>query len=459
MKITVYTMMFGWPVVTLVLFSILRPRHAVLASLLAGWLLLPQAVGFKLSGIPDYSRVTAVVLGLVVGVLIFDSGRISHIRLGLFDLPIVVWCLCPLASSISNGLGIYDGISGVLTASIQYGIPYLIGRLYFAEQIGMRELALGLIIALICYVPLILFELRMSPQLHRHLYGYLQIPFKMIWRLGWYRPMVFLRHGLELGVLLAGAAITATWLWRSRSITRVGWLSASLAALTLLLVCLLCRALNGYFVLILGLGALYTTKIFKSRAVLILLALIPIFYVYGRVETNWHAAPLVNQVESIDPLRAKSLQSRISHEITLIDKALRRPYFGWGGYDRNRAETLAVGAMGKRSITDSYWIIVFGKYGMVGLLSFGFVLLLPIMKLVKRLPAAKWSFPDNAPAAALSMVLLGFTIDSLANAMFNPLYFLIAGSLMHYEPVLEPVQNTQVGAKDPPSGKTIQIGR
>ncbi|CAB5115690.1 hypothetical protein D3OALGB2SA_2668 [Olavius algarvensis associated proteobacterium Delta 3] len=278
MRIVADIMLLGWPVVSLVLFSVLRPRQAVLASLLAGWLLLPQKVGFKLSGLPDYTRVTSVVLGLVLGVLVFDLSRLSGIRLGRFDLPIVAWCLCPMASSVANGLGIYDGISGVLTHVIFYGIPYFIGRLYFSDHIGMRELAIGLIVAMLCYVPLILFELRMSPQLHKHVYGFLQIPFKMIWRLGWYRPMVFLRHGLELGVLIAGAALVAVWLWRSRSIIRIGWLSARFAALILLVVSLLCRALNGYFVLFMGLGALYTTKMFKSRAVVILLALFPIFY-------------------------------------------------------------------------------------------------------------------------------------------------------------------------------------
>jgi O-antigen ligase len=143
---------------------------------------------------------------------------------------------------------------------------------------------------------------------------------------------------------------------------------------------------------------------------------------------------LVEVTESIDQERALSLQSRISHEITLIDKALRRPFFGWGGWNRNRADNLAKGAMGNRSVTDSFWIIVFGQRGLVGLLSVGLVLLRPIALLARRLPVSGWSHHENAPAVALAMVLLGFTIDCLVNAMVSPIYFLIAGSLIAYRP-------------------------
>lgn len=396
---------------------------------------MPQA-GIPLSGFPNYTRTTAIVLGLVLGVLFFDHGRLSTVRLKRLDLPIIIWCLCPLASSLANSLGIYDGLSGVLSAFINYGIPYFIGRLYFSDRVGMRELAVGLVFAVLCYTPLILYELRMSPQLHRYVYGFLQIPFHMIWRLGWYRPMVFLRHGLELGLIVAVATITSVWLWQNKSIARIGRLSAGFVSVTLLVVCLLCRALNGYTVLIMGLGTLYFIKSFGSRVVLVFILLFPPVYVFSRVVMDWHGEQVVQTVWSIDPLRARSLRSRISHEITLVSKALERPLFGWGGWNRNRAEELEKGAMGKRSITDSFWIIVLGQRGLVGLISVSLVLLVPIWLLARHMPAVAWSYPENGPAASLSMALLGFTIDCLANAMISPIFFVIAGALMAYQPLL-----------------------
>lgn len=433
MRSTVYIMMFGWPIMSLLFFMLMRPRQAILLSVFMGWLLLPQA-NLRFQGLPDYSRATAVMLGVMLGIIFFDYRRLTQINIRRFDIPIIVLCVCPLASSISNDLGIYDGISAMLTYVTFFGAPYLIGRLYFSDSVGLREFSIGFVIAMLCYTPLILFELRMSPQLHRLVYGYLQIPFHMIWRLGWYRPPVFLSHGLELGLLLSSGTLTAIWLWQCKTVKRYRWISAGLAALSLLVICLLCRALNGYVILFIGLGSLYLIKITRMRILVVFLVLLPSVYVFGRVVTNWNAAPLVQVAQSINPLRARSLQSRISHEISLIDKALRRPFFGWGGWGRNRADEVEEGAMGSGSVTDSFWIIIFGQRGLVGLISAGIILLWPSMLLLRRLPVAMWCTPEHAPAAALSMVMLGFAIDCLVNAMASPIFFIIAGGLIAYKP-------------------------
>ncbi|MBM9605766.1 hypothetical protein, partial [Desulfopila inferna] len=321
---TVHIMMFGWPIVSLLLFFCCRPRSAVLISLLSGWLLLPQ-FSFLLPGIPNYTRTAAVVLGILLGVIIFDPGQLAQIRLRFFDIPIIALCMCPMASSLSNGLGIYDGISAAYTNTINYGIPYIIGRTYFSEPKSMREFAKGLVIAVLCYTPLILYEYRMSPQLHKIIYGFMQTHFHMVLRLGWYRPMVFLRHGLELGTLVSGATLTAFWLRRTRSVARYGWLSAGSAALFLFVILLLCRALNGYVTFIIGIIVLFAISILKIRTVAFLLVLLPMIYIQGRIVMDWDAAPLIGAAELINVSRARSLESRVCHESALIDKALRRP--------------------------------------------------------------------------------------------------------------------------------------
>ena len=52
-----------------------------------------------------------------------------------------------------------------------WGVPYLIGRFYFNDAAGTRDLALGLLLGGILYLPFCLFEIRMSPVLHTTLYG------------------------------------------------------------------------------------------------------------------------------------------------------------------------------------------------------------------------------------------------------------------------------------------------
>ena len=100
MRPTVYVALFGWPVLALVLFSLLRPRRAVLATMILGWLFLPVAT-FKLVGIPEYNKMTAVCLGTLLGILIFDLRRLLAFRFRWADLPMAAWCTSPSASSKS----------------------------------------------------------------------------------------------------------------------------------------------------------------------------------------------------------------------------------------------------------------------------------------------------------------------------------------------------------------------
>ncbi len=112
----------------------------------------------------------------------------------------VIWCLCAFASSISNGLGIYDGIAASLVRIVTYGVPYLIGRIYLNNLNGMRQLAIGIFLGGLIYVPFCLLEVAISPQIHRMVYGYHGIrEFGQAIRYGGFRPNVFMQHGLSVG--------------------------------------------------------------------------------------------------------------------------------------------------------------------------------------------------------------------------------------------------------------------
>ena len=81
------------------------------------------------------------------------------------------------------------------------------------------------------------------------------------------------------------------------------------------------------------------------------------------------------------------------------------------------------------AVTDSLWIIVYGQNGIVGLISFMSVLLLPSLVFSFRYPASSWSNRKIAPALALALVLIFYTMDSLLNAMACPVFILANGGL------------------------------
>jgi hypothetical protein len=404
----------------------------VLVTVLGGWLFLPQAT-FELPAVPDYTRFAAVMIPAMLGVLLFDGRRLFPFTVRWYDLPMIAWCLCPIPSSLTNGLGLYDGVAGAAEQVINFGIPYMLGRTYFSDERGLRELAVGIFLGGLIYCPLILYELRMSPQLHRMLYGAHPDDFHKVWRWGGYRPWVFMSHGIELGLWMAVASMLGIWGWRTGALRKLwgigtGWLSSGLFA-----VFLLCKAANGWGVALLGLGSLFMTKWSRAKLFLIVLLLMPPGYVLARTLAGYEAQMLTGFLEEVNPRRADSLRSRIAHEQVLMERAHQRPLLGWGTYGRNRPEgELPEEAMGGAATTDSMWIIIYGQKGVLGLLSYGAVLLMPAALLLGRLPPGRWADPRHAFAAVLAVALIGYAIDGLYTAKPNPVYFIAAGSVAAY---------------------------
>src|SRR5262249_44817660 len=127
--------------------------------------------------------------------------------------------LCPIASALTNdpppdgSWALRDGLSQALQQTVTWGIPYLLGRVYFTDYRALRELALGAVLAAVVYIPLCLFEVRMSRQLARVGYGYTQHVFAQTIRFDGFRPMVFFKHGLTLALWMVCALLVAGWLW------------------------------------------------------------------------------------------------------------------------------------------------------------------------------------------------------------------------------------------------------
>jgi O-antigen ligase len=129
--------------------------------------------------------------------------------------------------------------------------------------------------------------------------------------------------------------------------------------------------------------------------------------------------------------RARSLEYRLRNENILAEKALQRPFFGWGGYGRSAI----YGERGKVSVTDGIWIIMLGKSGLVGLGSFLAMYMVPLLLFDRRFPSRSWSRPDIAPGAAVATVILMSLINNVPNATMNPLVHLAIGGTAAFSSV------------------------
>jgi len=434
--------MFAWIPAVLGLFWMMEARRAVITAFLAAWLFLPM-VSYSLPGLPDYTKMTATCWGILIAAAVFDNQRLLSIKIRAVDIPLIIMCLSPLASSLSNDLGMYDGLSAVLFKTVIWGFPYFIGRVYFSDLDGVRALAIGFFIGGLVYIPFCFFENIMSPQLHRIFYGFHQHDFSQTFRYGGWRPMVFMEHGLMVAMWMAAASLVGLWLWQNRVIEKIMGIPVKLLVPLLLIQTVLCRSTGAVGLLIIGSGVLFLTRRLKKPLFVICLIAIPLLYVSTRATGYWSGQNIVNFIaENFSVERADSLSTRLENENVLAEKARQRAVFGWGGWGRARVYD----EEGKDiTITDGLWIIVFGNYGLVGLLGLTCAILMPILVLMRYYPVRYWDHPRVAPAACLAVMLVLYMIDNLLNAMVNPMFMLVAGGItgLTREPLESSVRPTE----------------
>jgi len=431
-NIFAYFAFLSWPLIIFGLFTILPARRAAVTGLIGGWLLLPPYV-IPISHLPDYSKNTATSLGIFLGTLVFASDRILAFRPRWFDLPVLGWCLCPICTSLQNGLGLYDGLSGSLNQIIAWGIPYLFGRLYFSDFAGLRELTVGMVAgSLLCVIPC-LYEIRMSPQLLRYVYGRSNLE---AMRYGGYRPRLFLTSGLELGMWMTAAALTAWWLWRCGTLKRLWQLPFGGVLLPILMITtILCRSTGALLLMIGGMGVLWICTRYQTRALLWCLVLTAPVYMAVRIPNLWSGESVVALAKTVSRQRAQSLGYRFKCENLLVAKALKQPVFGWGGWGRSRVYFPGFEGNPYAIVpTDGLWIIALGLYGYVGLSLLYLTLELPVLLFLRRFPARLWRHPLVAPAAVVAVLLGIYAIDCLLNGFINLIYMAIMGGLTSLRP-------------------------
>jgi hypothetical protein len=422
--------LYGFPLVALVLFVLLGARRAVAVAHVAGWAFLPVAT-IDLPAL-DYDKAAAIGIGCALGVLLFDLPRLLALRPQLTDLAVLATVAAPMASSLANGLGAYDGLVNALGRVFLWGLPYLFGRLYFADRDGLVELARAFVWGGLVYVPLCLWELRMSPQLHAQVYGYYAHAsgFTQVVRFGGWRPTVFMHHGLMLGLWMASATVVAAGLAllpRTREQRFLG-LRALHAALLLLAVTVLCKSSASIAWAVAGCALLWLGRRANVRPLAVALAVLPLVYVVVRTADLWSGAELVELVELAGaPDRAESLDYRFEAERLLADKALEQPLFGWGGYMRGFVpwERSVSGFV----VPDGLWTLYFNMNGLLGLGGLLGMLLAPLWAALRSAPGPAWCRAALAPRAALGLVVALFAVDCLLNAMVVPLVLVAAGAV------------------------------
>ena len=437
MTILVPIALFGWIGISVIAFLVTSPQRAVVFTVIAGVLVLPMA-SYDWPGIPVYDKTTAIALGLLLARPFSAAASAHRLRLGWYDLPVILWCsIVPFASALANNLGFYDGISSMVTNYLSIGVFFWAGRRYFGEARSLRTLTRGIILGGAFYIPLVLFEVRMSPQLSNMIYGFFAHSWIQHLRFGGFRPIVFMQHGLMVAFWMAVATTVTYWMWRTGQIREVFGVPAGLLFLALVIATLLSRSVGGWIFLAAGiLSYSWYMRTRSTRFLRFVLLCVP-FYIWFRlagIVSIEQIRPIFAAV--LDEQRVASLVVRLRQEELFGLHALRRPLLGWGGYGRGWPRDPATGRL-VIAFVDARWVILLSNRGLLGLVTVFFTLMAGPWLVLRDYARAGWgriaaAHTYRVDAVVLSLILVLYTVDSLMNAMQGQIYFLIAGALVSH---------------------------
>jgi hypothetical protein len=367
----------------------------------------------------------AVTLVLFGAVCVWDFRRVKNFRAQWLDGLMGLFCAVPFFSALANGFSFGNAFGFLFEQLCAWGIPYLLGRLYLTDLNALRDLALGIVIGGLVYAPLCWYEIFFGPVLHAQLYGFPPSALEMAVRFGGWRPLVFQLHGLMVGLFMAAATVCAFWLWYTRAASHVWklpllWIFLVLASTTLAV-----KSVNGW--VLAGAGILFLWSAARLPMAHVLRALFGLVAAYLglRVTGLWDA----RQVSALGRMfdgKEMSLYYRVVFENLIAARTRAQWLWGWG----SNARAMVRSYLGHvETVSDSYWIAVYGMWGIVGLSLWLLVFVAPLLYFVKKFSASLWRRSDIAPAAAVLTIVLMYWCDALLNTMPNPIYVFALGGI------------------------------
>lgn len=434
-----YFMLIIWPAISLLLYQRLSITEATVWTLLGAHLLLPAGLVIDFPFIPPLDKFTISSLMALVGCL-----WVSRRKVRLWDwknskltkILLFVSICSPFITGFLNtdsltygvtlikGMTSYDALSNLVNQSIAF-IPFVIGRRLFRKPEDILTIFVPLAIALMWYSPLMLFEVRMSPQLNNWIYGYHAHSFVQQMRAGGFRPTVFVTHGLIMAYLTMMALTVTTIMWkldiRLRKL-RPAWVVSFFWILLIL-----CKSMASIlYAIFLGIMIKLASPR-KQVQVACLLTVLGLGYPLLRLFDLFPVDTVMNAAQSISAERADSLNFRFDNENMLLDHARKRFLFGWGMWGRNRVYDAQLGY--DLSVTDGFWIITVGVMGFIGYVALMALLMVPVFRTAKALRYCN-SANDKLILSGAAMLIAIKIIDLLPNGFLFPIDWLLAGALL-----------------------------
>ncbi len=446
--------LLSWPLVTVMLWQRLDPARALIWSILGAYLVLPPAQAvIALPGLPDLDKSSISNLAALACALFLLKDRVAFLpRSWPGRFLVVLYVFSPFATVLANGepvtgpglylpgMQLYDSLSSVAGQAITI-TPYFLARRYLATPEAARVLLVALVAGGLAYVPAMLVEARLSPQINIWVYGFFAHDFAQAVRFGGYRPMVFLPHGLWLALFILMSFLSALSLARMTPTDgRVKWVGFALVLAGALV---LGRSVGPMFYAV-ALAPMILVA--GSRTQILLAGMLAVVVIAYPLLRGLHLVPIdpvMSLAHAISAERAQSFEFRVMNEEALLNHAAQQPLFGWGGYGRNLIHDPETGRA--LSVSDGMWIIRLGMTGWLGYIAEFGLLAMPLLMLARR---AFRQVPAMA-VAAVALIYAANLVDLLPNATLVPLTWLIGGALLGHAEALRREEQVPASAVTP----------
>ncbi len=421
-----YLVLIIWPFIAIIFYKRFSALEATFWTIVGGFLLLPVSVAIDFSFIPPMNKETIVALSTLIGCRFIKKIKIKLLPPDKLARWLVILLLITQVFTVLNnqepvnfirGLSFYDAVSTIINQYLIL-IPFILGSQLIKTNEDQLLIFKLVVIAGLAYSLPILFEIRMSPQLHTWIYGFFPHSFIQQYRYDGFRPVVFLGHGLIVAMFVAIVLGTATVLMKQK--IRILRLPPQLIVGYLVVLLVLCKSAGAFILgLFLFVAITWVPVSMLKRASLFLVAIFMLYPLLSIFDLFPHDQ-LLQFISSYDAERAESLAYRFNNEHLLLLHAKEKLITGWGVWGRNRLDGVA---------TDGYWIIFLGQFGLVGFVSLFGLIALSIWKAIKAS-----SLIENRDSRKLllyyALIVAVMLIDQLPNASLSAWMLLIIGGAL-----------------------------
>lgn len=418
-------------------------RAAILLVLIGGWWLLPVArypaaaagpdIPWWITGIalPSDMLVTkawVAPLAAFMGAVTRDRAAFVRWRPKALDLTMAAWCLWPLTGFLRSAPDPAPWLAALYVTG-SWGLPWLIGRVWFARSGDALLLMRAVALSGLANVPIALIEGFRPANLYGLAYG--PHPYRLdgVDRYLGHRPIGFLEHGNAYGLWVALTAFAAIWLALRERGSPHGrrWI---VLAVVNLAVAVASQSIGA--LLLLGLGlvllAAWRLPIFMPAMVggAMMLAAVSAVHLSGVVPLQSIAqspvgARLISTMRSVG---RGSLLWRVSQDAKTLPGIAAHPVTGNAIWDWWRP--FGIRPWGQP-------LLLIGQFGLAGLLLAWGALIGAVVAALRRLRES--GEPEGRDAALpLAILVLLTLVDAILNAFFFSLAIVAAGVIAPTSP-------------------------